>query len=59
MQSTSCEMPDWIKHMLESRLQGEISKTSDNQMIIILMAEIEEELRSLLMKMKQRVKNLA
>ena len=25
MQSTSCEMPDWIKHKLESRLPGEIS----------------------------------
>ena len=24
MQSTSCEMPGWIKHKLESRLQGEI-----------------------------------
>ena len=24
MQSTSCEMPDWMKHKLESRLQGEI-----------------------------------
>ena len=28
MQSTSCEMPGWMKHMLDSRLQGEISKTS-------------------------------
>ena len=25
MQSTSCEMPDWMKHKLESRLPGEIS----------------------------------
>ena len=32
MQSTSCEMPGWMKHKLESRLQGEISKTSDTQM---------------------------
>ena len=32
MQSTSCEMPGWIKHKLESRLQGEISITSDMQM---------------------------
>ena len=23
MQSISCEMPDWMKHKLESRLQGE------------------------------------
>ena len=31
MQSTSCEMPGWIKHKLESRLLGEISITSDTQ----------------------------
>ena len=30
MQSTSCEMPGWMK--LESRLQGEVSITSDMQM---------------------------
>ena len=29
MQSTSCEMPVWMKHKLESRLLGEISITSD------------------------------
>ena len=28
-QSTSCEMLGWMKHKLESRLLGEISKTSD------------------------------
>ena len=33
MQSTSCEMPGWMKHKLESRLLGEISITSDTQMI--------------------------
>ena len=33
MQSTSWEMPDWMKHKLESRLPGEISITSDTQMI--------------------------
>ena len=33
MQSTSCEMPGWMKHKLESRLPGEISITSDTQMI--------------------------
>ena len=32
MQSTSCEMLDWMKHRLESRLVGEISITSDMQM---------------------------
>ena len=31
MQSTSREMPDWIKHKLESRLPAEISITSDMQ----------------------------
>ena len=29
MQSTSCKMPSWMKHKLESRLPGEISITSD------------------------------
>ena len=32
MQSTSCEMPGWMKHKLESRLPGEISITPDMQM---------------------------
>ena len=32
MQSTSYEMPGWMKHKLESRLLGEISLTSDMQM---------------------------
>ena len=31
MQSTSCEMLDWMKHKLESRLLREISITSDMQ----------------------------
>ena len=29
MQSTSCEIMDWMKYKLESRLPGEISITSD------------------------------
>ena len=33
MQSTSCEMIDWMNQKLESRLPGEISTTSDMQMI--------------------------
>ena len=49
-ESTSCEMLGWIKHKLESRLAGEISITSDDT---TLMAESEEELRSLLMKVKE------
>ena len=32
IQSTSCEMSDWRKHRLESRLPGEISVISDMQM---------------------------
>ena len=43
-------MPGWMKHKLESRLLGEISITSDD---ITLMAESEEELKSLLMKVKE------
>ena len=32
MQSTSCEMPSWMKHKLESRLPGDVSITLDMQM---------------------------
>ena len=32
MQSTSCEIPGWMKHKLESRFPGEISITSGMQM---------------------------
>ena len=32
MQSTSCETLGWMKHKLESRLLGEILRTSDVQM---------------------------
>ena len=52
MQSTSCEMPGWVKHKLESRLPGEVAITSDAS-DITLMAEREEELKSLLMKVKE------
>ena len=31
--NTSCEMPGWMKHKLESRWLGEISITSDMQMM--------------------------
>ena len=50
MQSTSCKIPGWMKHKLESRLLGEITITSDDT---TLMAESEEELKSLLMKVKE------
>ena len=46
-------MLGWKKHKLESRLQGEILITSDMQMTPPLIAESEEELKSLLMKVKE------
>ena len=45
-------MLDWMKHKLELRLLGEISITSDAD-DTPLMAESEEELKSLLMKVKE------
>ena len=58
MQSTSCKMPSWMKHKLKSRLLGELSTTSDMQMIWhihdTLMAESKEELKSLLMRVKDK-----
>ena len=45
---TSCESPGWMKHKLESRLLGEISITSDTQMIPPLWQKSKEELKSLL-----------
>ena len=40
-------------HKLESRLPGELSVTSDNADETTLMAESKEELKSLLMKVKE------
>ena len=57
MQSISCEMPGWMKHKLESRLLGKISITSDAD-DTTLMAESEEELKSLLMKVKEESEKL-
>ena len=64
-------MLDWMKHKLESRLPGEISITSDMQRVpeknyfcfistsdTTLMAETKEELKSLLMKVKEESKNI-
>ena len=48
-----------MKHKLESRLLGEISITSDMQMTPHLMAESKEELKSLLMKVKEETEKLA
>ena len=60
MQSTTCEMLGWMRHKLESRLPGEISIISDIKKKNLrytddttLMAESEEELKSLLIKVKE------
>ena len=52
MQSASWVTLSWMKHKLESRLPGETSMTwyADDT---TLMAQSEEELRSLLMKVKE------
>ena len=42
MQSTSCKMPDWMKHKLESRLPGEISVTSDMHMTLPLWQKVKK-----------------
>ena len=49
MQSTSCEMPGWMRHKLESRRPGEISITSDRHTTPLLWRKA----RSLLMKVKE------
>ena len=53
MQSTSCEMPHWMKHKLESRFLGEKINNLRYADDTTLMAESEEELKSLLMKVKE------
>ena len=54
MQSTSWETLGWKKHKLESRLPGGISITSDTQVTPPLWQKSEEELKSLLMKVKDK-----
>ena len=51
-------MLDWKKHKLESRLPGEISITSDIQLTPPLWQKSEEELKSLLMKVKEESEKL-
>ena len=46
MQSTSCEMMGWMKHKLESRLLGEISITSDMQIIPSLWQKVKKNERA-------------
>ena len=42
IQSTSCGMPGWRKHKLESRLLGEISITTDTQMTPALWQKVKK-----------------
>ena len=53
LQSTSHKMPGWMKNKLESRLPGENIKNLRYADDTTLMAESEEELKSLLMKVKE------
>ena len=46
-------MLGWMNHKLESRLPRGISTALDMQMIPLLMAESKEELKSLLMRVKE------
>ena len=47
------EMLGWMKHKLESGLPGEISITLDMQMTPLLWQKVKEELKSLLMRVKE------
>ena len=53
VQGTSCETLGWMNYKLKSRLLGEISTTSGNADDTTLMAESEEELKGLLMRVKE------
>ena len=55
MQSTLCEMPGWMNHKLESRGRRNINNLRYVYDTTI-MAESEEELKSLLMKVKEESK---
>ena len=53
MQSTSCAMLGWMKHKLESRFAGRNINNLRYADDTTLMAESEEELKSILMKVKE------
>ena len=52
------EMPDWMKHKLESRLPGEMSITSDMQMTPPLWQKAKKQ-RAFWWRLKKIVKKLA
>ena len=51
-------MPSWMKYMLKSRLLGEISNNLKYADDSTLMVESEEELKRLLMKVKEESEKL-
>ena len=53
-QNTSSKIPGWVKHKLESRLPGEISITSVRYTDDTTPMAESEELKSLLMKVKEQ-----
>ena len=53
MQSTSCKMPGWMKHKMESRLLRDISSNLRYADDSTFVTESEEELKILLMKVKE------
>ena len=60
MESTSCKIPGWMKHKLESRLPGEISITSDMHVTLSpLWQKAKRNWRTSWWKWKKRVKKLA
>ena len=59
MQSTSWETLGWMKHKLESRLPGEIAVTSGMQLDDTALTAESEELKSLLMKVKEESQKVA
>ena len=59
MQSTSCEMPGWMKHKLKSKLLGEISVTLDIQMTSPLWQTAKKNKRAFWWKWNRRVEKLA
>ena len=52
-------MLGWKKHKLESRLPGEISIISDNADDTTFMVESKEELKILLMEVKEEIENVS
>ena len=60
IQSISCEIPGWMKHKMESRLQGEISITSIISITLPLWQKVKEESEKVDLKLNiQKTKIMA